>query len=128
MSLTNRNQTTRIVRGGQTTQHWWRMAAQVIRTSLFMALGAFTLTYCVLIAANYEIRHIRETFVVFLADYNVALHRPDKPLTYTDYQQRRLTRSAAEIAADGRLRRISIEYRDNAEKFAWIAGIPAALA
>lgn len=127
MSLTNRNRTTRIVRGGQTTQHWWRMAAQVIRTSLFMALGAFTLTYCVLIAANYEIRHIRETFVVFLADYNVALHRPDKPLTYTDYQQRRLTRSAAEIAADARLRRISIEYQDNAERFAWIAGIPAAL-
>ncbi|MDH2328319.1 type IV secretion system DNA-binding domain-containing protein [Cereibacter sp. SYSU M97828] len=128
MSVAKRNQPTRFVRGGQTTQHWWRMAAQVLRTSLFMALGAFTLTYCVLIAANYEIRHIRETFAIFLADYNVAMDNAEKPLTYTDFQNRRLTRTAGQIAADTRLRTVAEEYSANASLFAWYAAVPAMLA
>lgn len=127
MNATKRSQPTRFVRGGQTTQHWWRMAAQVIRTSLFMALAAFTVSYCVLIATNYEIRHMRETFAVWLADYNVSLRKPDKMLNYTDAKDERRSRTARQIAADPQLRAIADEYRDNAKRFAIYASIPAAI-
>ncbi|AMJ50170.1 hypothetical protein APX01_21720 (plasmid) [Cereibacter sphaeroides] len=73
MSHLRKGQPTQFVRGGQTTQHWWRMAAQVVRTSLFVALAAFTLTYTALVLANYELRYMRETFASWTAHYNVRL-------------------------------------------------------
>jgi type IV conjugative transfer system coupling protein TraD len=128
MSPLQRSQPTRFVRGGQTTQHWWRMAAQVVRTSLFMALGAFTISYCILIGTRYEIRYMRETFATFLADYNLAMDRPEKVLTYTNAKGKRLSRASAEIAADPRMREVAVRYRENAQLFAIYAAIPAGLA
>lgn len=128
MNPAKRNQPTRFVRGGQTTQHWWRMAAQVIRSSLFMALGAFTISYCLLVATNYEIRYMRETFVSFLAHYNVAMDTPEKLLTYTNATGKRVSRSAAAIIADKQMEAVAAQYRANAQLYAVYAAVPAALA
>ncbi|MFC3058385.1 type IV secretion system DNA-binding domain-containing protein [Paenirhodobacter populi] len=119
------NQPTRFVRGGQTTQHWWRMAAQVLRTSLFISLGAFTLAYCVMIATSYELRLIRETFISWLAQYNVDIGRPERRLTYVDYLNRPQDRSASEITADARMNEVARQYRENAVQLAWFASLPA---
>lgn len=119
------NHPARFVRGGQTTQHWWRMAAQVARTSAIMALAAFTLSYSVLIGLNYELRFMRETLTTWLAEYNVALGKPDKELTYTDYLSRRQTRTALAITSDRRMNEIAQRYRDNASNYAWLAALPA---
>ena len=95
MSMRPKNATTKFVRGGQTTQHWWRMAAQVLRTSLFFALGAFTATYIVLIFTNYEIRFMRETLATWTANFNIELGRPEKQIEFTDSNGQRRIRSAA---------------------------------
>jgi type IV conjugative transfer system coupling protein TraD len=123
-----KNATTKFVRGGQTTQHWWRMAAQVLRTSLFFALGAFTATYIALIFTNYEIRFMRETLATWTANFNIELGRPDKQIEFTDSNGQRRIRSAATIAADPRMNAVAEAYEKNAERFAWFALIPAALA
>lgn len=121
------NHPTRFVRGGQTTQHWWRMAAQVLRTSLFMALAAFTVTYCFLVFANYEFRLVRETFVSWLAEYNVGIGNPERQINYVDYLDRRQVRTAREIVADARMTAVASRYRENAERLAWVAVTPAGI-
>lgn len=128
MSHLRKGQPTQFVRGGQTTQHWWRMAAQVVRTSLFVALAAFTLTYTALVLANYELRYMRETFASWTAQYNVRLGRPEKVISYVDHLDRRLERTAGQIAADHRMNALADEYRRNASLFAWYALVPAAAA
>ncbi|WP_017140570.1 type IV secretion system DNA-binding domain-containing protein, partial [Cereibacter sphaeroides] len=128
MSHLRKGQPTQFVRGGQTTQHWWRMAAQVVRTSLFVALAAFTLTYTALVLANYELRYMRETFASWTAHYNVRLGRPEKVISYVDHLDRRLERTAGQIAADHRMNALADEYRRNASLFAWYALVPAAAA
>ncbi|WP_420024769.1 type IV secretion system DNA-binding domain-containing protein (plasmid) [Cereibacter azotoformans] len=128
MSHLRKGQPTQFVRGGQTTQHWWRMAAQVVRTSLFVALTAFTLTYTALVLANYELRYMRETFASWTAHYNVRLGRPGKVISYVDHLDRRLERTAGQIAADHRMNALADEYRRNASLFAWYALVPAAAA
>lgn len=119
---------TRFVRGGQTTQHWWRMAMQVLRTALFSGVGAFTLSYCVLIATHYEPRYMRETIVTWLAGYNMATGNPDRVLTYIDHLDRRQERRAREIAADTRMNEVARQYKENAGRLAWMAAIPAGAA
>ncbi|WP_255469798.1 type IV secretion system DNA-binding domain-containing protein [Paracoccus sp. FO-3] len=119
---------TRFVRGGQTTQHWWRMALQVLRTALFSGVGAFTLSYCVLIATHYELRYMRETLVTWLAGYNMATGNPDRLLSYIDHLDRRQERRAREIAADTRMNEVARQYKENAGRLAWLAAIPAGAA
>ncbi|MCL4068172.1 type IV secretion system DNA-binding domain-containing protein [Pseudomonas sp. GX19020] len=122
------NHPARFVRGGQTTQHWWRMAAQVARTSAIMAIGAFTLSYCVLIALNYEIRYMRETMATWLAEYNISAGNPSKPIIYTDHLSQRRTRTSLEISRDARMAALAQRYRDNAGHLAWVAALPAGVA
>lgn len=128
MSMRPKNAPTKFVRGGQTTQHWWRMAAQVLRTSLFFGLGAFTATYIALIFANYEIRFMRETLATWTANFNIANGHSTKMLQYTDSNGKRQNRSASSIAADPRMTAVAEAYQKNAERFAWFALIPAAIA
>lgn len=123
----SRNQPTKFVRGGQTTQHWWRMATQVLRTSLFMALGAFAATYVALVLLNYEIRYMRGTFATWMAEYNVTLDNPHKMLRYVDEHDRAQNRTAAEIHADPQMRKRAQVYRENAALYAWYSVIPAAI-
>ena len=128
MALTKHKQTTKFVRGGQTTQHWWRMAAQVLRTSLFVGLAAFTISYVYLVAANYELRFMRESFAMWNAEFNVARGLPEKVVSYTDATGQRQRRLASEIVKDSRIQEVASRYRDNAQLFVWISLIPAVLA
>lgn len=123
MIISAKNRSTQFVRGGQTTQHWVRMTTQVLRSSLFVTLGVFTVIYAVLIYHNYEIKHVRETAAVWVADFNVKLGRGDKIVTYLDYQNIHQQRSSAELLRDPRLAALSERYRDNAARFAFIAGL-----
>ncbi|WP_226554744.1 type IV secretion system DNA-binding domain-containing protein [Celeribacter naphthalenivorans] len=124
--MIRKNQSTKFVRGGQTTQHWWRMAAQVIRTSLFMAVGAFTITYGVLVAVNYELPYMRETFTSWTANFNVASGKPDKEISYMDHTGKRRTRTSQAISQDLQMIAVAEEYSTNSKKFAFYASIPAA--
>ena len=45
--MRSQSHTDALIRGGQTTQHWFRMAYQVLKTSLVLGLLLFVLTYAV---------------------------------------------------------------------------------
>lgn len=123
--MKRQSQTTKFVRGGQTTQHWWRMATQVLRTSLFFALGGFTSVYIYLIANNYELGHVRETVYVWLADFNIETGQPYRQLDYVDYEGKPQVRTALDITRDGRMQAVAAEYSANAVSFIWWSLIPA---
>lgn len=121
MRTASKPQSTKLIRGGQTTQHWWRMAAQVIRTSLFIFVAVFTMSYTALIATNYEVRYMRETFATWLANYNVTVGKPEKIVTYVDYLEDRQSRASSDIVQDGRMNTVAEQYRSSASLYAFYA-------
>ncbi|TQM90363.1 type IV conjugative transfer system coupling protein TraD [Roseinatronobacter monicus] len=127
MANSAKNRSTQFVRGGQTTQHWVRMATQVLRSSLFVTLAVFIVIYAALVYRNYEIKHVRETAATWVADFNIKLGRGDKIVSYLDHKNHRQVRTSSEIAEDPRLSALSQRYNDNAVRFAVIAGVLALL-
>jgi hypothetical protein len=97
------------------------MAAQVIRTSLFICVAVFTISYTALIATNYEVRYMRETFATWLANYNVTVGNPEKIVTYVDYQEDRRSRISSDIAQDERMNAVAERYRSSAKLYALYA-------
>lgn len=120
---------TQLVRGGQTTQHWTRMATQVLKYSISMAAAAFSVTYIYLVAQNYEIDKVRLTGTYWLSKFNVEQRgTEERLLSYIDDDGRRVERSAGQIYADREIAEIYDEYADNALLFMYYSFIPAALA
>lgn len=120
---------TQLVRGGQTTQHWTRMATQVLKYSISMAAAAFTLSYMILVARTYELDKVRLTGTYWIAEFNVERRgTEDRPLTYMDLSGERVTRSAGEVYADRELRALRDRYVANAWRFLYISFLPAAAA
>ena len=120
---------TQLVRGGQTTQHWTRMATQVLKYSISMAAAAFSVTYIYLVAQNYEIDKVRLTGTYWLAKFNVEQRgTEERLLSYIDDGGRRVERTAGKIYADHEIAEIYDKYADNALLFMYYSFIPAALA
>lgn len=120
---------TQLVRGGQTTQHWTRMATQVLKYSISMAAAAFSVTYIYLVAQNYEIDKVRLTGTYWLAKFNVEQRgTEERLLSYIDDDGSRVEHTAGQIYADREIAEIYDEYADNALLFMYYSFIPAALA
>lgn len=120
---------TQLVRGGQTTQHWTRMATQVVKYSISVAAAAFAITYIWLVAHNYEMDKVRLTGIYWLAEFNVEQKgTEERELQFVDLDGQRVTRTAGKIYADEDLRYIHELYSANAHRFMWISFIPAAIA
>lgn len=128
MLNTPKSRSTQFVRGGQTTQHWVRMATQVIRSSLFVTLAVFIVIYGFLIYQNYELRYVRETAITWIADFNVKIGHENKVISYLDHEDQRRDRRSIEIVEDPRLIELSQRYNDNAVRFAFLAGSMSLLA
>ena len=119
---------TQIVRGGQTTQHWTRMAAQVVKYSVSVAAGVFAVTYLWLVVQNYELNKVQLTGIYWLAEFNVQQRgAEERILEHVDLSGTRVSRTAGEIFADEELRYIYDVYAANARLFVWYAGIPAGI-
>lgn len=119
---------TQLVRGGQTTQHWTRMATQVVKYSVSVSAGLFTLTYIILVLNNYELPKVHLTWVYWLAEFNVEQRGTEfRELSYLEENGERVTRTAGDIYADERIRYIYDLYAYNARKFAYISIIPAVI-
>lgn len=119
---------TQIVRGGQTTQHWTRMATQVVKYSISVAAAVFVLTYTALVLKNYELDKVRLTGTYWIATFNVDQRgNEERALRYVDLNGQSVTRSAGEIYADPELRKTYEDYSANARRFIWYAALPALL-
>ena len=66
-----KNSPDQFIRGGQTTQHWIRMAAQVLRSAIAFAALVFSVVYAGLCLAYYEIALLHVTWAHWLASFFV---------------------------------------------------------
>ncbi|MDC0660580.1 type IV secretion system DNA-binding domain-containing protein [Leisingera sp. SS27] len=120
---------TQLVRGGQTTQHWTRMATQVFKYSTSVAAAAFTITFLFLVAQNYEIDKVRLTGIYWIAEFNVEQRGTElRELNYVDLDGRRVKRTAGRIYADRDMRATYNLYTANAWRYLYFSLLPAAAA
>ena len=117
---------TQLVRGGQTTQHWTRMATQVVKYTITVAAAVFVAVYAYFIATNYTIDGVRLTGTYWMAKYNVLTKgMNERAMSYLGPDGVRVTRTAEEIFIDPYLRDLALTYRANARYFIWVSLMPA---
>lgn len=124
-----KNASSKFIRGGQTTQHGWRMAAQVVNTGLIAGVLIFVIGYTYLIATNYEIAKIRVSYTQTIAEFTtINKNNPTKEIRYKNLNNVFVTESAQQIYANREYTYIKSLYEANAKKFAYWAMIPALFA
>ncbi|WP_299775759.1 hypothetical protein [uncultured Tateyamaria sp.] len=119
---------TQLVRGGQTTQHWTRMATQVVKYCVTAAAAVYAITLIILVVRNYEVDKAWLTGIYWLAEFNVEQKGSENlQLRFFDLDGQRVTRTTGQIYADQDLRYIYELYSSNAYRFVRISFIPAAM-
>lgn len=117
------------IRGGQTTQHWLRMACQVFKGASLAALATFCAVYVLLSVTYYEVPKLRMTFAHSMATFMVENRGlPDGDVRYQDVKGDWVARSAETIYLDPEFRRIAEDYKEKALHFAWLSLVPMLLA
>ncbi|MEM8981242.1 MAG: type IV secretion system DNA-binding domain-containing protein [Pseudomonadota bacterium] len=114
------NVSAQFVRGGQTTQHWWRMGLQVFKFGSIVAAFLFTLTYCVLIARNYELPKVQMAYTWWLANFQTEQKgNGSMPMRSIRDDGTWYDTTALAIRNDPRHRNIYLTYEANAKRFAY---------
>ena len=117
------------IRGGQTMQHWLRMASQVVKGGTTVAALVFFLTYAGLCASYYRIDQMHLTWAHWMATFAVENRGlPELQISYKDPDEGWIERSAEDIYTDQRALDISKAYNEKAIQFAWWSALPATLA
>ncbi len=125
----NKTQSDLFIRGGQTTQHWLRMAAQVFKGATAAAALVFFLSYAALCANYYRMPQVHMTWAYYVATFFVENRGlPERPVRYKDPQGDWLERPAHEIYTDQAFEAVSVDYHAKAKVFAWWAAIPTTIA
>lgn len=116
----------KFIRGGQTTQHGWRMAAQVVNTGLIAGVILFAMVYTYLIATNYEVAKVRVSYTQFIAEFTaINKNNPSKEIRYKNLDDVFVIETAFEIYTNLEYMRIKARYEANAKKYAYWAMVPA---
>ena len=117
------------IRGGQTTQHWLRMAGQVVRGTIIFGVLVFGAVYTILCLNTYELAKIHETLGYEIARFMVEVRgSPNHEVRYKDADLGWITRAAEVIYLDAGLRELSANYQAKASELAWLAVPPGVLA
>lgn len=118
-----------LIRGGQTTQHWFRMGAQVFKTALIFALAVFAATWIYLAYTYYETENFFLMSARFQAEFAVESRgTPDHIIKYKDPERGWIAEAARDIYNNAYIENIYDTYNAKALDFAYIALIPALFA
>ena len=117
----------RLIRGGQTTQHWVRMASQVGGTALKASALVLIVVYIGLFVLNFTFQNIELVYIYYIADFMVE-HRgtPDHILTL-NLANGRQNYTAEEIYLSENVRSLVTHYEALAWDLFYWAGLPAIL-
>ena len=111
-----------LVRGGQTSQHWMRMAAQALRYAMFIALLTGISVFLLLSAWFYELPKVRLTFSYWLAKYAVeGKGNEGQPIQLEMPDGTKTTRPALEIYLNEDYRALYDHYDAASRRFLWIS-------
>jgi type IV conjugative transfer system coupling protein TraD len=117
------------IRGGQTMQHWLRMASQVLKGGTAFAALVFFLSYAGLCLNYYRLDQMHLTWAHWMAGFAVENRgEPDRMINYKDPDEGWIERSAEDLYLDQRAIDVSADYNQKAIRFAWWSGIPAGAA
>ncbi|WP_299969358.1 type IV secretion system DNA-binding domain-containing protein [uncultured Roseobacter sp.] len=119
---------TTLIRGGQTTQHWWRMAQQVLRFSLVLAAIGYIASFAYLARDVIDPERIRVTVFYGWAEQLVQNETgSERTFTLTDHNGEIRDYSAVELYRDHRQREIRDTTVRKAFRAAFLSLIPALL-
>ena len=118
-----------LIRGGQTLQHWVRMAAQVFKAGIAFGAGIFAVVYIGLCATYYKPEYLHVTWSHWMATFAVEQRgEPQRVMRYKDPNLGWIERTAESIFLDEGVNTIVTDYRAKATYYAWIALIPSVAA
>ena len=124
-----RNTPDQFIRGGQTTQHWLRMAAQVFRSAVAFAALVFAVVYGGLCFAYYEIALLHVTWAHWLASFFVESRgEADRVIRYLHPVEGWVEETAASVFQNIEFLELRLAYQDMAVSLAWWALVPAVVA
>lgn len=127
--MSRRSSPDQFIRGGQTTQHWLRMASQVFKTGTSFAALVFFVVYVGLCTQYFRWDYVPVTWAHWISSFAVESRgEPEREVRYRDPEQGWITRSAEEIYTDPFATAVSADYNAKALSFAWWSAIPAVLA
>lgn len=116
-----------LIRGGQTTQHWVRMALQVLKGTVTFGALAWVISYATMIYFNYEIDKVKLTIAYWWAKFAVENRgQPDRLIHVGNLTENQLM-SAQDIYTNQSIILLAEQYHANATWFAWLSAAPAIL-
>lgn len=118
-----------LIRGGQTTQHWFRMGAQVLKTAVIFTLGVFAAVWMYLAYQYYEQENFYLMVARFQAEFSVESRgTQEHMIRYRDPAKGWIAETAAQIYNNKHIENVYNTYNNKAAEFAYISIIPAGFA
>jgi len=115
----------KFIRGGQTTQHWFRMAVQVGKYAVLAGTFVTLLSYGILIARNYELAKVQTAYGWWMARFAVENRGdPERLMRIRGLDGGFVQLPAARILADPEIAALYDRYDRNARRFFWLALLP----
>lgn len=115
-----------LIRGGQTTQHWWRMGWQVIRFATVVGSLIYIATFAYLIFSNYDPTAMRIAFYYELAERGLSLQNGfAKPYTFKDLSGATVTMEAVDLYRNTTYRSIRDTFFLDLDRYLWVSLLPA---
>ncbi|WP_373634745.1 type IV secretion system DNA-binding domain-containing protein [Yoonia sp. SS1-5] len=92
------NSASTLIRGGQTTHHWWRMGAQVVKFSLVVAAVLYIATFLYLVLSSYNAAEMRIAIYYEMAERGVLDNNGfNRPYTFQDLNGQLVTVDAVDL-------------------------------
>lgn len=99
--MTQQTAATTLIRGGQTTQHWWRMGLQVFRFATVVAALVYALISAALILYDFSYDKMRIAFYYEMAERGIEQQNGfKKPYTFRNLTGQTVTMDAVQLVRD----------------------------
>ena len=120
------NSASTLIRGGQTTHHWWRMGAQVIKFSLVVAAFLYIGTFLYLVLSSYDPHEMRIAIYYEMAERGVLDGNGfNRPYTFQDLNGQLVTVEAVDLYRNTTYRSVRDGFFERIFSASRISIIPA---
>ena len=120
--MSRHNATGQFIRGGQTTQHWFRMAVQVLRYAIFVMIGVSALVLAAWVVVHYDNEKFVKSRYWVLSRINIYRAMPEFPLRVALPDGTVFTRPSSEIYRAQDFRDAYYDLERKSVEGLWLAG------
>jgi len=126
MSARSPSKTSTLIRGGQTTQHWWRMALQVMRFAIVTGATIYVASFVFFVMRDFGFDHMRIAFYYEMAEMGVENDNGFvQSYTFVNLEGEKVTLEAMELYRDSTYRSIRDGFFDAIFRSSFLAILPA---